>query len=62
MTKKQLQESVNTVLESVDVSILDIIDFHIESQNIQLTDELYDDYVNKVYHLILDQLKELRTF
>jgi|TARA_R100001440_G_scaffold3826_1_gene9021 hypothetical protein len=62
MTKEQLQESVNTVLESVDVSILDIIDFHIESQNIQLTDELYDDYVNKVYHLILDQLKELRTF
>ena len=62
MTKDQLQESVNTVLESVDVSILDIIDFHIESQNIQLTDELYDDYVNKVYHLILDQLKELRTF
>jgi len=62
MTKEQLQESVNTVLESVDISILDIIDFHIESQNIQLTDELYDDYVNKVYHLILDQLKELRTF
>ena len=62
MTKEQLQESVDTVLESVDVSILDIIDFHIESQNIQLTDELYDDYVNKVYHLILDQLKELRTF
>ena len=62
MTKEQLQESVNTVLESVDVSILDIIDFHIESQNIQLTNELYDDYVNKVYHLILDQLKELRTF
>jgi hypothetical protein len=62
MTKEQLQESANIVLESVDVSILDIIDFHIESQNIQLTDELYDDYVNKVYHLILDQLKELRTF
>ena len=62
MTKEQLQESVNTVLESVDVSILDIIDFHIEAHNIQIADELYDDYVNKVYHLILDQLKELRTF
>jgi len=62
MTKEQLQESVNTVLESVDTSILDIIDFHIEAHNIQIADELYDDYVNKVYHLILDQLKELRTF
>jgi len=62
MTKEQLQESVNTVLESVDTSILDIIDFHIEAHNIQIADELYDDYVNKVYNLILDQLKELRTF
>ena len=62
MKKEQLQESANIILESVDISILDIIDFHIESHNIQLSDELYDDYVNKVYNLLLDQLKELRTF
>jgi len=63
MTKEQLNDCAETLLETVQETITDTIDFYLENNNYQFgenfeTEEKQIEYTETVYEMIRQQLKE----
>ena len=58
MKQQDLNDCVDSIYSMIEEQILDTIDFYIESNNIELDDDLSFEYRDKIYQLIINKLKE----
>ena len=58
MKQQDLEDCVDSIYSMIEEQILDTIDFYIESNNIELDDDLSFEYRDKIYQLIINKLKE----
>ena len=58
MKQQDLNDCVDSIYSMIEEQILDTIDFYIESENIELDDDLSFEYRDKAYQLIINKLKE----
>ena len=58
MKQQDLEDCAGAIYTMIEEQILDTIDFYIESENIELDDDLSFEYRDKIYQLIINELKE----
>ena len=58
MKQQNLKDCADSIYSMIEEQILDTIDFYIESENIELDDDLAFEYRDKIYQLIINELKE----
>ena len=58
MKQQDLEDCADSIYSMIEEQILDTIDFYIESENIELDDDLSFEYRDKIYQLIINELKE----
>ena len=58
MKQQDLEDCADSIYSMIEEQILDTIDFYIESNNIELDDDLSFEYRDKAYQLIINKLKE----
>ena len=58
MKQQDLEDCADSIYSMIEEQILDTIDFYIESENIELDDDLAFEYRDKAYQLIINKLKE----
>ena len=58
MKQQDLKDCAESIYTMIEEQILDTIDFYIESENIKLDDDLAFEYSDKIYQLIINELKE----
>ena len=58
MKQQDLKDCAESIHDMIEEQIWDTIDFYIESENIELTDDLAFEYRDKIYQLIINELKE----
>ena len=58
MKQQNLKDCAESIHDMIEEQIWDTIDFYIESENIELTDDLAFEYRDKIYQLIINELKE----
>lgn len=58
MKQQNLEDAAESIHDMIEEQIWDTIDFYIESENIELTDDLAFEYRDKIYQLIINELKE----
>ena len=58
MKQQDLEDCAGSIYTMIEEQILDTIDFYIESENIELDDDLSFEYRDKIYQLIINELKE----
>jgi|TARA_R110002051_G_scaffold84816_2_gene150160 hypothetical protein len=58
MKQQDLEDCADSIYSMIEEQILDTIDFYIESENIELDDDLSFEYRDKAYQLIINKLKE----
>ncbi len=58
MKQQDLKDCVDSIYTMIEEQILDTIDFYIESNNIEISDDLAFEYRDKIYQLIIKELRE----
>ncbi len=58
MKQQDLEDCADSIYTMIEEQILDTIDFYLESENIELDDDLAFEYRDKIYQLIINELKE----
>ena len=58
MKQQNLKDCAESIHDMIEEQIWDTIDFYIESENIELADDLAFEYRDKIYQLIINELKE----
>ena len=58
MKQQDLKDCAESIHDMIEEQIWDTIDFYIESENIELDDDLSFEYRDKIYQLIINELKE----
>jgi len=58
MKQQDLKDCAESIHDMIEEQIWDTIDFYIESENIELADDLAFEYRDKIYQLIINELKE----
>jgi len=58
MKQQDLKDCAESIHDMIEEQIWDTIDFYIESKNIELADDLAFEYRDKIYQLIINELKE----
>ena len=57
MNKPYFEDAVSSLVEMIEMEVLDTIDFYRESKNLKLTEEQQIEWTEKVYEMIRQELK-----
>lgn len=58
MKQIDFEDCVSSLIDMIEMEILDTIDFYRESKGLDLTEEKQIEWTEKVYEMIRQQLKE----
>jgi len=58
MKQVDFEDCVSSLIDMIEMEILDTIDFYRESKGLDLTEEKQIEYTETVYEMIRQQLKE----
>jgi len=57
MKQPDFEDAVSSLVEMIEMEVLDTIDFYRESKNLKLTEEQQIEWTEKVYEMIRQELK-----
>ena len=57
MNKPDFEDAVSSLVDMIEMEVLDTIDFYRESKNLKLTEEQQIEWTEKVYEMIRQELK-----
>ena len=58
MKQIDFEDCVSSLIDMIEMEILDTIDFYRESKGLDLTEENQIEWTEKVYEMIIQQLKQ----
>ena len=58
MNKLDFEDCVSSLIDMIEMQILDTIDFYRQSKDLNLTEEKQIEWTEKVYEMIRQELKE----
>ena len=57
MKQPDFEDAVSSLVDMIEMEVLDTIDFYRESKNLKLTEEQQIEWTEKVYEMIRQELK-----
>ncbi len=57
MNKPYFEDAVSSLVDMIEMEVLDTIDFYRESKNLKLTEEQQIEWTEKVYEMIRQEIK-----